>query len=280
MRRVVFSEKCLEYRSFGHIEAPERVKEAHRILLERGYEFIEPHPASEEDLVRVHSAAWVERVKRGGFFDPDTPGGKDIFRYVALSAGGAVNAAREQAFSLMRPPGHHAGINGRALGAPTLGFCYINNIAVATRHLGKPTLILDIDGHHGNGTEEIFREDKNVTVISLHRAGIYPGTGYESTGRCLNFPFFDEPGDEEYLATFDSALKQIDMRKIEVIAVSAGFDCHQGDLASLGLTSACFRKIGERISGLSKYTFGVLEGGYDGQNVGEDLDQLLKALPD
>ncbi len=280
MHRVVFSEECLDYSNYGHVESPERVRKAHNILMKRGYEFIEPEPASEMDLAKAHSRAWVERGKKGGFFDSDTPGDKNIFHYASLSAGGAITAAKEQAFSLMRPPGHHAGTNGRAMGAPTLGFCYINNIAVAVRKLGKPTLILDIDGHHGNGTEEIFRQDENVTVISLHRGGIYPGTGYESSGRCLNFPFFSEPGDEKYLAKLDTALNQVDMKNVEVVAVSAGFDCHQGDLASLGLTSSGFHKIGERIRRLGKYTFAVLEGGYDGHNVGEDLDQLLKTLPD
>jgi len=180
MKRVVFSERCLDYSYFGHVEDPERVRRAYEILKSRGFEFLEPEHASQDDLLRVHSKAWIERVKRGGFFDGDTPGGSDIYEYASLSAGGAIVAARETAFSLMRPPGHHAGRNGRALGAPSLGFCYLNNIAVAVKYLDKPTLILDIDGHHGNGTEEIFQGDPSVKVISLHRVGIYPGTGHES----------------------------------------------------------------------------------------------------
>ena len=77
----------------------------------------------------------------------------------------------------MRPPGHHAGRNGLALGAPTLGFCYFNNIAIAVKHLGKSALISDIDGHHGNGAQEIFLGDPKVKFISLHRRGIYLGRG-------------------------------------------------------------------------------------------------------
>ena len=278
MKRVVFSEKCLEYSYFGHIEDPERVRKAYEILKNRGYEFLEPAFASEDDLLKVHSDTWVERVKRGGFFDGDTPGGSNIYKYASLSAGGAIVAAREQAFSLMRPPGHHAGRNGRAMGAPTLGFCYLNNVAVAVRYLNKPALILDIDGHHGNGTQEIFQGDPNIRVISLHGVGIYPGTGYKSEGNCLNFPFYTPPGDELYIRTLDEALSGVDMGSIEVVAISAGFDCHKGDLASLGLTSKCFREIGKRIRALGRYTFGVMEGGYNGEYVGEDLDQLLKEL--
>jgi len=279
MKRIVFSEKCLEYSHFGHIEDPERVRKAYEILKSRAYEFLEPEPASEDDLLKVHSRTWVERVRKGGFFDGDTPGGGNIYDYASLSAGGAIAAAREQAFSLMRPPGHHAGRKGRAMGAPTLGFCYLNNVAVAVKYLNKPALILDIDGHHGNGTEEIFKGDPDVKFVSLHRVGIYPGTGYESEGNCLNFPFFTPPGDELYLRTLDKALDHVEMGDVEVVAISAGFDCHEGDLASLGLTSRSFREIGKRIRALEKHTFGVLEGGYNGENVGEDLDQLLKELP-
>jgi len=280
MKKIVFSEKCLEYSYFGHVEDPERVREAHSILVKRNYEFLEPKPASDADLLRVHSKDWIDRVKQGGYFDGDTPGGEDIFEYANLSAGAAIIAAKAKAFSLMRPPGHHAGTNGRAMLAPTLGFCYLNNVAIGVRSLNRPTLILDIDGHHGNGTEEIFKGDPKVKVISLHRVGIYPGTGYESDQNCLNFAFFSEPGDEKYLATLDKALSQVDTRNIEVVAISAGFDCHKGDLASLGLTSSGFQQIGKRIRNLGKHTFGVLEGGYVGEDVGEDLDRLLKELPD
>jgi len=279
MKRVVFSGRCLDYSYFGHIEDPERVRIAHEILKSRGYEFLEPEYASQDDLLKAHSEAWVERVRKGGFFDGDTPGGRNIYEYASLSAGGAIVAASELAFSLMRPPGHHAGRNGKALGAPTLGFCYLNNVAVAVRYLNKPTLILDIDGHHGNGSEEIFHGDPSVKVISLHRVGIYPGTGYESAGNCLNFPFFTPPGDESYLRTLDKALNHVDMENVEVVAISAGFDCHNGDLASLGLSSNCFREIGKKVRALGRHTFGVLEGGYSGKYVGEDLDQLLSELP-
>ena len=84
-------------------------------------------------------------------------------------------AARVNGFSLMRPPGHHAGRSGRALGASSLGFCYFNNLAIAVRSLDKRSLILDIDGHHGNGTQEIFLGDEKVTYVSLHRSPQYPG---------------------------------------------------------------------------------------------------------
>jgi acetoin utilization deacetylase AcuC-like enzyme len=176
----------------------------------------------------------------------------------------------------MRPPGHHAGRYGAALGAYTKGFCYINNIAVAVKHLDKPTLILDIDGHHGNGTQEIFHGDPKVVFISLHRYPHYPGTGAYSEDNCLNFPLSADCGEAVYLKTLEEALRKVDMQKIEVIAVSAGFDAYAGDLASLGLTEKTYGRIGEILASFGKPTFFVLEGGYVGENVGRCIDEMLK----
>ena len=210
--------------------------------------------------------------------DVDTPTYENIYEYAKLAAGGAILAAKVNGFSLMRPPGHHAGRNGAALGAYTRGFCYLNNIAIAVKHLDKPTLILDIDGHHGNGTQEIFERDNKVMYVSLHRHPHYPGTGNTSEANILNFPLWADCGDEAYLKTLDEALRKVDASKFEVVAVSAGFDAHMGDLASLGLTEKSYREIGKRIAALKKPTFFVLEGGYSGENIGKDIDILLKAF--
>lgn len=275
--KIIFSEKCLEYGK-EHIESPERVKIAAKILREKGYEFLKPEPASEKELILVHQADYIEKLKKGEIADPDTPAYENIYEYARLSAGGAIKAGKIGGFSLMRPPGHHAGRGGPALGVQTKGFCYLNNIAIAVKCLAKPALILDIDGHHGNGTEEIFFGDEKVIYISLHRYPYYPGTGIKSKENCFNFPLEADCGEEIYLKTLDNALKKIDLRKIEVIAVSAGFDGHSGDLASLGLTEKSFRKIGERLAKLNKHTFFVLEGGYIGQNIGKDIDDLIKGF--
>jgi acetoin utilization deacetylase AcuC-like enzyme len=273
--KIIFSEKCLEYGSW-HIESPKRVQRAYEILKTRGYEFVEPQPANEEDLLKVHEADYIQLLKRGAIEDVDTPAYENIYEYARLSAGGALLAAKIKGFSLMRPPGHHAGRFGAALGAYTKGFCYINNIAVAVKNLDKPTLILDIDGHHGNGTQEIFMGDPKVVFISLHRYPHYPGTGTYSEANCLNFPLPADCGEAVYLKTLEEALKKVDLQKIEVVAVSAGFDAYAGDLASLGLTEKTYGKIGEILASLGKPTFFVLEGGYVGENVGKSIDELLK----
>jgi acetoin utilization deacetylase AcuC-like enzyme len=239
---------------------------------------LKPEAASEEDLLSVHDSEYLWAVKKGMVEDGDTPAYDNIFEYARLSTGAAMLAAKVKAFSLMRPPGHHAGKYGAALGATTRGFCYFNNIAIAVKSLGKSTLILDIDGHHGNGTQEIFQGDKHVTYLSLHRHPNYPGTGTASEGNCINYPLPRDCGDTFYVKTLDKALGAVDVGRFEVVAVSAGFDTHDGDLASLGLTGKGYREIGKRIASLKKPTFFVLEGGYEGQNVGNDIDQLIKGF--
>jgi len=277
--KIIFSEKCLEYSWPGHIERPERIRKALELL--RQYEFLEPKPASQQDLLIVHSREYVDLIKNakaGSYLDGDTPAPENIYEYALLSAGAALLAAQENGFSLMRPPGHHAGRNGRALGVATLGFCYFNNIAIAVKKLGKSTLILDIDGHHGNGTQEIFQGDPKVTFISLHRYPTYPGTGFRSQGNCLNFPLSYSAGDSLYLKTLEQALSQVEIANIEVVGISAGFDAHQGDLASLGLTHEGYREIGRKVGALGKPVFGVLEGGYVGEYVGRDLHELISGI--
>jgi acetoin utilization deacetylase AcuC-like enzyme len=275
--KIVFSEKCLGYGSW-HIEGPQRVRIAQEMLRERGYEFVEPTPASDEDLLQVHDADYIFNLKKGLVEDTDTPAYDKIYEYAMLSAGGALLAAKVNGFSLMRPPGHHVGRSGAALGVYTRGFCYLNNIAIAVKALDKTALILDVDGHHGNGTQEIFQGDAKVTYVSLHRFPHYPGTGISSEGNCFNFPLPGDCGEKQFLEVLDIALAKVDLGKVEVVAVSAGFDTHAGDLASLGLTENSFTLIGRRIAALQKPTFFVLEGGYNGRKNGEDIDRLLKGF--
>jgi acetoin utilization deacetylase AcuC-like enzyme len=273
--KIVFSEKSLNYGGW-HIEGPQRVKMAHEILKEKGYEFLEPTPASEEDILRAHDADYVWNLKKGLVEDSDTPAYQNIYDYARLSVGGAMLASKINGFSLMRPPGHHAGRNGAALGVYTRGFCYLNNVAIAVKALGKPALILDVDGHHGNGTQEIFQGDKKTVYVSLHRYPHYPGTGAYSEGNALNFPLPVDCGEQRYLETLDEALGMVNVGKLEVVAVSVGLDAHVGDLASLGLTEDSYREIGRRIGSLQKNTFFVMEGGYVGEQNGRDIDQLLR----
>jgi acetoin utilization deacetylase AcuC-like enzyme len=273
--KIVYSEKCLGYGTW-HVEGPQRVKAAHDVLQSKGYEFFEPKPANDEEILSIHDADYLFNVKKGLVEDSDTPSYKNIYEFAQLSVGGALLASKINGFSLMRPPGHHVGRSGAALGVYTRGFCYLNNIAIAVKESGKRTLILDIDGHHGNGTQEIFQGDEKVAYVSLHQSPNYPGTGAFTEENCINFALPGDYGGERYLETLDKALSMVNLAKFETIAVSAGFDTHQGDLATLGLVEQDYFEIGKRVAKLKKPTFFVLEGGYVGEKVGLDIDSFLR----
>ncbi|TFH22475.1 histone deacetylase, partial [Candidatus Bathyarchaeota archaeon] len=183
--KIVYSEKCLGYGTW-HVEGPQRVKAAHDVLQSKGYEFLEPKPANDEEILSIHDADYLFNVKKGLVEDKDTPAYKNIYEFAQISVGGALLANKINGFSLLRPPGHHVGRSGAALGVYTRGFCYLNNIAIAVKESGKRTLILDIDGHHGNGTQEIFQGDEKVAYVSLHQSANYPGTGDFTEGNCIN----------------------------------------------------------------------------------------------
>lgn len=270
--KIVFSKECLKYASPGHPESPERVRLAYEYLIDR-FEFVEASPASVADILLVHSEEHLRRLKNLDFFDFDSPPYPDIYKYARISAGAAITAAKENGFSLTRPPGHHAGRSSIA------GFCYLNNIAIAVKKLSKKTLIVDIDGHHGNGTEAIFVGDPKVVYVSLHRSPLYPGTGLQSQNNCYNYPLPGFCGDEVYLKTLEKAVGSIELSGLEQVAISAGFDAHESDpLASLGLSRQAYRKIGESIAKLGLPVFAILEGGYDGTELGPNIEQLLQGL--
>lgn len=163
-------------------------------------------------------------------------------------------------FSLSRPPGHHAGKN--FLG----GFCYFNSIAVAVekamQHLDK-IAILDIDGHHGNGTQDIFLDRKDVLFLSLHERGSFPMSGFVSEKNCINYPLPPGCREKEYMNFLDRALEKIDDFNADAIAVSAGFDTYKNDpLLTMNLDTSSYHRIASAISELDIPVFSILEGGY------------------
>jgi acetoin utilization deacetylase AcuC-like enzyme len=237
----------------------------------------------DEDILRVHTRELLEAVRSGSFEDADTPFFPDIFEIAKLSAGGAILAAEHAlagrpAFSLMRPPGHHAERNR------VMGFCYFNNIAIAVAkvlEVGKPktenrnkrVAILDFDCHHGNGTEDIFCGDKRVLFVSMHQSPCYPGTGIMSGANCINYPLAPGTGPEKFLETLDEAIDRIRDFNPDLLAVSAGFDAYKNDpITQMGLEIETFHEIGQRIADFTQPIgalgqralpcFAVLEGGY------------------
>ncbi len=282
--KVIFSSKCLEYRQTGHPESPERVKNAYEFLKSKGHEFIEAKPCSEKDLLLVHSAKHIESVRKGSAFDLDTPSLPHIYDYARIAAGGAIQAAElackgETSFSLMRPPGHHA------LSNLVGGFCYFNNIAIAVsktfkENKAKRVAILDIDAHHGNGTQDIFLGNRQVLYVSLHQSPLYPSTGLGSKLNCINYPLKPYTNDSEYLGKLSEALMHIKKFKPDILGVSAGFDTYKEEtLANLKLEVGSYRKIGKEVKSLNLPIFAVLEGGYT-YRLGECIHEFLKGIKD
>jgi len=268
--QVVFSPVCLEYSFTGHPESPERIRRIRDALKAAGFGFVAAGAATEEDVLLAHEREHLERVRSGSYSDPDTP--PLGMRFPLAAAGAAIKAAQVLGFALTRPPGHHAGRS--FLG----GFCYFNNIAIAVRKLGKRTAILDLDVHHGNGTQDIFLGDDKVLYVSLHQVPHYPGTGLRSEGNCRNFPL--PPGTEEsaYLKTLEKALSTVALFKPEILAVSMGFDTYAGDpLGGQRITEKGFGTIGRMVKALNMPTFVVLEGGYSGKT-GELCLSFLEGL--
>lgn len=273
--RIVYSEKSLAYAQEGHPESPQRVAETARIL-ENDYEFVEADFCKDADIARVHTPELVAAVTSGNFFDRDTPALRGMRAHAARAAGGGIRAAEfalkdETALSLMRPPGHHA---GRAfLG----GFCYLNNIAIAVKKILAEVdrvAILDIDGHHGNGTQDIFLGADDVLFVSLHQSPAFPHAGLISDRNCINYPLRPGTTPAAYLAAFRKALGAVEDFSPDIVAVSAGFDTYKGDpLLEMDLDIGTFFAIGDGIRALGTPRFAVLEGGYS-----DDLPQCVHAF--
>ncbi|MCM8764752.1 MAG: histone deacetylase [Candidatus Omnitrophica bacterium] len=273
---IFFRKELLEYEEPGHPESPRRL-EAIICFLEkkRRNNFLGFEKATESLLGEIHSQKHVMAVKESKFFDPDTPNLPEIYRYATLSVGGAVAAAKsvldkKDACALIRPPGHHAGRD--FLG----GFCYFNNISVAVNYClksVKKVAILDLDGHHGNGTESIFRESKQVIYVSIHQSHCYPWTGITSFSNCFNFPVKEGTTFSDYKIFLFESIALINRFAPEVVAVSLGFDTHKNDpLLDLCFVDSDYYHMAKMIAtGISVPCFFVLEGGYDIKSIGNSF---------
>ncbi|RUM34565.1 MAG: histone deacetylase [Archaeoglobus sp.] len=290
---LVFHKSYLEHEQTPtHPERRERLAYTLDQFMEEGIfdsnfvKIVSPEIATEKDVLAVHTQNYLDFLKKnsrsGGVIDWDTVIPVGLYEGAMLAAGGAITAAKlvadgiaENAFAMVRPPGHHA---KPQVGA---GFCYLNNIAIAVKWLQRERgyrriLILDWDAHHGDGTQWIFYRDPTVLFISLHQMPLYPGTGYpeevgedEGEGYTINVPLPPGSGDECYLMIFEEIVKPVayDFRP-ELIAISAGQDNHFTDpLTSLALTARGYAELMKRTKKLAEELcdgkmFAVLEGGY------------------
>ncbi len=281
----------------GHPESPDRLAAIEKKLREVGpWEPKSPGKAEREELLRVHREEYLDMLERAetSSIDADTALHPETYPIAAKAAGASIMAADAAlsggaAFSLVRPPGHHAGRDY------AMGFCYINNIAVAASHLlsrgAKKVAIVDIDIHHGNGTSDIFHSSDSVLYISTHQWGIFPGTGAADdvgTGRGrgynINIPLPSGAGDSSFFLAFDRiVIPALSQFSPDVVLVSMGADAHyMYPLASLSLSSGGYVELVRRIHGAAKrMDIGLaltLEGGYHTDALAEVVAGMVSYL--
>jgi len=249
------------------------------------------HPALIEGMGRPAVPASVFGRQAMYAFDASTPIVAGTYRAarsavdVALTATDAVLAGDATAYGLCRPPGHHAPRS--AFG----GFCYLNNAAIAAQHVvertGEPVAILDVDYHHGNGTQQIFYDRGDVLYASLHGdpARAYPyltgfvgerGTG-EGEGANVNVPLPAATDDGSYLEALEPVLELIQGFRGTTLIVSLGFDTYHLDpIADLALTTEGYHRIGARVAATGKRLVILQEGGYHVGDIGRNAQAWLR----
>lgn len=286
----------------NHPESPARITAIKNALVKNGvYQRLDVYEAplaTDAQLQRVHSTEYIQKIRsispKAGLvrLDPDTAMGP-MSLSAALHASGAVILATDlvmqhkadNAFCCVRPPGHHA---GRANSA---GFCIFNHIAVGVAHAFekygiKRAAIIDFDVHHGDGTENIFKDDSRVMLCSTFQHPFYPHRGFDTrSARMINVPLAAGSGRKEFQDVFEHEfLPALNQFKPEIIYVSAGFDAHADDpLANLNLVDADYVWMTEFIKNVAKQhahgrIVSSLEGGYHLGALADAASSHIEAL--
>ncbi len=292
---------------FSHPETPQRLASIYEMLdnPDMVWKFIgiDARTATRKELERVHLPAYIDTIAATAgqsiyMLDPDTMTTAETYDVARLAAGGVMNAIdsvvageADNAFALVRPPGHHA------QAATAAGFCIFNNIAIGARHALarhklERILIVDWDLHHGNGTQEAFYEDPQVLYFSTHQSPGYPGTGGMSEmgrgaglGYTLNCPLKAGADNAVYVRVFRDILSPVVLAfRPEIILVSAGFDPYVGDpLGEMRVTPEGFACLARVLLDLAEECCGgrlvaILEGGYNIQGLAKSVRAVLLEL--
>lgn len=267
------------------------------------FQVFTPEMATEADLLTVHDKGYVDHIKQlsltGGWLSEDTPAPKGIYEVARLAAGGSMLAGEKlfEGFDLaINPLGgfHHASK------AHSSGFCFFNDIAITieylrTTHNLKRFMVIDLDVHHGNGTQDIYIDDKSVLNLSFHQDGrtLYPGTGrletigrQDASGYTVNLPFPPGTGGISYFKAFEEIVPPITKQfKPDIILYQSGVDTHHADpLADLNLTYQTYYHLARHIKILTKETCNkllvLLGGGYNSTACIKSYYNIISGLLD
>lgn len=274
---ILFNKKFLKHNIYSEAEG------AYRIL---GFEDLQDTESDGEKYISlIHPQEYIDTIKHACMNNDmlaEVSMNTDSWEAAKTAVGLTIQAAEDNGFAAVRPPGHHAGFERAS------GFCFFNNIAIATQKLvneGKRVFIFDIDGHHGDGTQNIFYDRKDVFYCSIHQHYAFPFTGFsielgkgEGEGFTANFPLYEGKGDKEFLEVVDKAIVLAKRFQPDVIAVSAGFDSYADDrMLGLNFSARGFYECAFRLRRSFSDIFAVLEGGYH-HDIRKCVDSFVEGI--